>query len=226
MFNLAEVLTLIIGSLLALVFIDGVRRSLRSRASSLKVDLIDPVESEKTDFEKEWLDGYDEGSNSEISEEQITNEITEKIFSPDIDQNFDALHQLLIINLSSHRESVFTYDSISSILNNYSFLFNDRGYFVVTDEEGSLLFNILNGRNPGTFLEGVATSDIAFVFDPLSVINPVEVFDLMCEISQIVSEACDSNLLDENRNMLTKQMLLHMRQEAQEFQRQKLAVVS
>ena len=226
MFNLAEVLTLIIGSLLALVFIDGVRRSLRSRASSLKVDLIDPVESEKTDFEKEWLDGYDEGSNSEISEEQITNEITEKIFSPDIDQNFDALHQLLIINLSSRRESVFTYDSISSILNNYSFLFNDRGYFVVTDEEGSLLFNILNGRNPGTFLEGVATSDIAFVFDPLSVINPVEVFDLMCEISQIVSEACDSNLLDENRNMLTKQMLLHMRQEAQEFQRQKLAVVS
>ena len=75
MFNLAEVLTLIIGSLLALVFIDGVRRSLRSRASSLKVDLIDPAESEKTDFEKEWLDGYDEGSNSEISEEQITNEI-------------------------------------------------------------------------------------------------------------------------------------------------------
>ena len=226
MFNLAEVLTLIIGSLLALVFIDGVRRSLRSRASSLKVDLIDPAESEKTDFEKEWLDGYDEGSNSEISEEQITNEITEKIFSPDIDQNFDALHQLLIINLSSRRESVFTYDSISSILNNYSFLFNDRGYFVVTDEEGSLLFNILNGRNPGTFLEGVSTSDIAFVFDPQSVINPVEVFDLMCEISQTVSEACDSNLLDENRNMLTKQMLLHMRQEAQEFQRQKLAVVS
>ena len=84
----------------------------------------------------------------------------------------------------------------------------------------------MNGRNPGTFLEGVATSDIAFVFDPQSVINPVEVFDLMCEISQTVSEACDSNLLDENRNMLTKQMLLHMRQEAQEFQRQKLAVVS
>ena len=187
MFNLAEVLTLIIGSLLALVFIDGVRRSLRSRASSLKVDLIDPVESEKTDFEKEWLDGYDEGSNSEISEEQITNEITEKIFSPDIDQNFDALHQLLIINLSSRRESVFTYDSISSILNNYSFLFNDRGYFVVTDEDRSLLFTILNGRNPGTFLEGVSTSDIAFVFDPLPVINPVEVFDLMCELSHTVS---------------------------------------
>ena len=226
MFNLAEVLTLIIGSLLALVFIDGVRRSLRSRASSLKVDLIDPAESEKSDFEQEWLDGYDEGENSEIPEEQITNEIIEEIEKPDIDKNFDALHQLLIINLSSHKDGLFTYDLISSLLSNYSFLFDDRGYFGVTDEDGSLLFNILNGRNPGTFLEGVSTSDIAFVFDPLSVINPVEVFDLMCEVSQTVSQSCDSNLLDENRNMLTKQMLVHMRQEAQEFQRQKLAVVS
>jgi len=226
MFNLAEVLTLIIGSLLALVFIDGVRRSLRSRASSLKVDLIDAEESAKSDFEQEWLDGYDEGGNFEIPEEQIINEIIEEIEKPDIDQNFDALHQLLIVNLSSHQENVFTYDSISSVLNNYSFLFDDRGYFVVTDEDGSLLFNILNGRNPGTFLEGVSTSDIAFVFDPLSVINPVEVFDLMCEVSQTISESCDSNLLDKNRNMLTKQMLVHMRQEAQEFQRQKLAVVS
>lgn len=226
MFNLAEVLTLIIGSLLALVFIDGVRRSLRSRASSLKVDLIDAEEPAKSDFEQEWLDGYDEGGNFEIPEEQIINEIIEEIEKPDIDQNFDALHQLLIVNLSSHQENVFTYDSISSVLNNYSFLFDDRGYFVVTDEDGSLLFNILNGRNPGTFLEGVSTSDIAFVFDPLSVINPVEVFDLMCEVSQTISESCDSNLLDKNRNMLTKQMLVHMRQEAQEFQRQKLAVVS
>ena len=226
MFNLAEVLTLIIGSLLALVFIDGVRRSLRSRASSLKVDLIDAEEPAKSDFEQEWLDGYDEGDNFEIPEEQIINEIIEEIEKPDIDQNFDALHQLLIVNLSSRQESVFTYDSISNVLNNYSFLFDDRGYFVVTDEDGSSLFNILNGRNPGTFLEGVSTSDIAFVFDPLSVINPVEVFDLMCEVSQTISESCDSNLLDKNRNMLTKQMLVHMRQEAQEFQRQKLAVVS
>ena len=226
MFNLAEILTLIIGLLLALILIDGLRRSLRSRASSLKVDLIDSSEIERSDFEQEWLEGYDEGSNSEIPEEQITNEIIDEIEKPDIDQNFDALHQLLIINLSSHQESVFTYDSISSLLSNYPFLFDERGYFGVTDEDGSLLFNILNGRNPGTFLEGVSTSDIAFVFDPLSVINPVEVFDLMCEVFQTVSESCDSNLLDENRNVLTKQMLVHMRQEAQEFQRQKLAVVS
>ena len=225
MFNLAEILTVIIGSLLALIFIDGLRRSLRSRASSLKVDLINSTEIERSDFEQEWLDGYDEKDNPETPKE-VAKEISEEFEEIDINQSPSLARQLLIINLSSDKGNAFSYDSISSILSNYSFSFDERGYFSVTNEDDHLLFNILNGKNPGTFLEGISTSDIAFVFDPLSVLNPVEVFDLMYEISQIISESFNSELLDENRNMLTKQMLVHMRQEAQEFQRQKLAIVS
>ena len=225
MFNLAEILTVIIGSLLALIFIDGLRRSLRSRASSLKVDLINSTEIERSDFEQEWLDGYDEKDNPETPKE-VAKEISEEFEEIDINQSPSLARQLLIINLSSDKSNVFSYDSISSILSNYSFSFDERGYFSVTNEDDHLLFNILNGKNPGTFLEGISTSDIAFVFDPLSVLSPVEVFDLMYEISQIISESFNSELLDENRNMLTKQMLVHMRQEAQEFQRQKLAIVS
>jgi FtsZ-interacting cell division protein ZipA len=225
MFNLAEILTLIIGSLLALVFIDGLRRSLRSRASLLKVDLMDSMESETSDFEQEWLDGYNEKDNSETPK-KVIKEISEEPEEIDINQSSNLARQLLIINLSSGNDDVFSCDSISNILINYSFLFDERGYFSVIDEDNHLLFNILNGKNPGTFLEGISTSDIAFVFDPLSVLSPVEVFDLMYEISQIISESFNSELLDENRNMLTKQMLVHMRQEAQEFQRQKLAIVS
>jgi len=225
MFNLAEILTVIIGSLLALIFIDGLRRSLRSRASSLKVDLINSTEIERSDFEQEWLDGYDEKDNPETPKE-VAKQISEEFEEIDINQSPSLARQLLIINLSSDKGNVFSYDSISSILSNYSFSFDERGYFSVTNEDDHLLFNILNGKNPGTFLEGISTSDIAFVFDPLSVLNPVEVFDLMYEISQIISESFNSELLDENRNMLTKQMLVHMRQEAQEFQRQKLAIVS
>ena len=224
MFNLAEVLTLIIGLLLALVFIDGVRRSLRSRTSSLKVDLVDSTELSNKDFEQEWLDGYD----SEISKEEVAEETHREIeeLDIDIDKNSGPLHQLLIINQSTDGNNTFSYKSISHLLVSYSFMFDERGYFVIADEDNNPLFSILNGRNPGTFLEGISTSDIAFVFFFFSVINPVEVFDLMCEVSQTISESCDSNLLDKNRNMLTKQMLVHMRQEAQEFQRQKLAVVS
>lgn len=224
MFNLAEVLTLIIGLLLALVFIDGVRRSLRSRTSSLKVDLVDSTELSNKDFEQEWLDGYD----SEVSKEEVVEETHREIEELDIDKdkNSGSLHQLLIINQSTDGNNTFSYKSISHLLVSYSFMFDERGYFVIADEDNNPLFSILNGRNPGTFLEGISTSDIAFVFDPLSVLNPVEGFDVMCEISQIISESFDSDLLDENRNILTKQMLVHMRQEAQEFQRQKLAIVS
>ena len=57
MLNLAEILTLIIGCLLALVFIDGIRRALRIRRSKLKVDLINLSSEESEDFEKEWQ-GY------------------------------------------------------------------------------------------------------------------------------------------------------------------------
>lgn len=225
MFNLAEILTLIIGLLLALVFIDGIRRSLRGRASSLKVDLIDSEEIERSDFEQEWLNGYDEKDNFEIPEES-SNEITEEFEEIDISQSSSLVRQLLIINLSSGKENIFSYDSIANMLRGYPFSFDERGYFSVTDGDDHLLFNILNGKNPGTFLEGTSTSDIAFVFDPLSVLSPVEVFDLMYEISQAISESFNADLLDENRNVLTKQMLVHMRQEAQEFQRQKLAIVS
>lgn len=225
MFNLAEILTLIIGLLLALVFIDGIRRSLRSRASALKVDLINSAETGRSDFEQEWLDGYDEKDNFAISEE-ASNEILEEFEEIDITHSSSLVRRLLIINLSSGKDNIFSYDSIPSMLRDYPFSFDERGYFSVTDGDDHLLFNILNGKNPGTFLEGTSTSDIAFVFDPLSVLSPVEVFDLMYEISQAISESFNADLLDENRNVLTKQMLVHMRQEAQEFQRQKLAIVS
>ena len=65
MFNLAEILTLLIGCLLALVFIDGIRRALRIRRSKLKVDLINPSSEESLDFEEEWQ-GYEDKEESEV----------------------------------------------------------------------------------------------------------------------------------------------------------------
>ena len=64
MFNLPEILTLVIGALLALVFIDGIRRAVRIKRDSLKVDLIDVDEYMGKEFEEEWMQGFsDEPSN-------------------------------------------------------------------------------------------------------------------------------------------------------------------
>ena len=64
MFNLAEILTLLVGCLLALVFIDGIRRALRIRKSKLKVDLIDLSSEVSLDFEEEWKQGFEENEDS------------------------------------------------------------------------------------------------------------------------------------------------------------------
>ena len=53
MFNLAEILTLLIGCLLALVFIDGIRRAVRIRRSKLKVELMDNSVQSSLDFEED-----------------------------------------------------------------------------------------------------------------------------------------------------------------------------
>ncbi|SVD68500.1 uncharacterized protein METZ01_LOCUS421354 [marine metagenome] len=48
----------------------------------------------------------------------------------------------------------------------------------------------------------------------------------MSSIAKTLSEVFSCSLLDENRDLLTKQMLEHMRNKTQEYQRQHLAKVS
>ena len=64
------------------------------------------------------------------------------------------------------------------------------------------------------------------MLDPGKTPKVVESFDLMFSVAQSLSETFSCSLLDENRNLLTKQMLEHMRNESQEFQRQSLANAS
>ena len=75
-------------------------------------------------------------------------------------------------------------------------------------------------------MEEKTSSDIALVLDPSKTPKVVESFDLMFSVAKSLSEDFSCSLLDENRNLLTKQMLEHMRDESQEFQRQRLANVS
>ena len=56
--------------------------------------------------------------------------------------------------------------------------------------------------------------------------NLAEAFDLMSSLAKTLSEVFSCSLLDENRNLLTKQMLEHMRNVTQEYQRQHLVKAS
>ena len=214
MLNLAEILTIIIGLLLALVFIDGIRRSIRTRKNKLKVDLVKPSAQEA-----EELVDASVPSNDEIK-------FLDQLDEPVEDIPFFKRHSLIIFNLCSKDSETFSYATLSKSLYFYDFLFEDKGFFTFRDNLGELLFSIINAKKPGNFLEEKSTSDIALILDPNKTTKVVESFDLMFSVAKSLSENFSCSLLDENRNLLTKQMLDHMRDESQEFQRQRLANVS
>ena len=118
MFNLAEILTLLIGCLLALVFIDGIRRALRIRRSKLKVDLINPSSEESLDFEEEWQ-GYEDKEESEVLSSADHHEEDLDI-APAVNLN--------IIHLHEENDSVFSESSLSQALVFYNYRFEAVSY--------------------------------------------------------------------------------------------------
>ena len=213
MFNLPEILTIFIGALLALVFIDGTRRAIRIRRSSLKVDLMDVDEYVSKDFEEEWMQGF----SDEPSKEEL--EVREKETSLDIKPS----SSLLILHLSSLKKDQFSKDSISAALNGLNAVYEEKGLFTVLDANKNIAFSIINGKKPGTFLEENTSDDLALVLDPVNLSNPLGSFDLFIHISQSLKEIFECEVLDEDRNLLTKQMIEHMRQQVIEYRRQHLA---
>ena len=214
MLNLAEILTVIIGLLLALVFVDGIRRSVKTRKNKLKVDLVQPSVPETEELE--------DIPGPTIDETEFLDELEDSVEDIPILKG----HSLIIFNLSSKDNETFSYTTLSKSLSSYSFLFEDKGFFTFRDNTEEILFSIINAKKPGNFLEEKTSSDIALVLDPSKTPKVVESFDLMFSGAKSLSESFSCSLLDENRNLLTKQMLEHMRDESQEFQRQRLANVS
>ena len=104
--------------------------------------------------------------------------------------------------------------------------FEDKGFFTFRDIEDQILFSLINAKNPGTFLGEMSSSDIALVLDPSKSTNVVESFNFMFSVAESLAEIFSCSLLDDNRNLLTKQMLEHMRNKAQEYQLQHLANAS
>ena len=107
----------------------------------------------------------------------------------------------------------------------YRCFFDEKGFFTFCNSHDLVMFTLLNAKNPGTFAKSSCSSDIALVLDPDKAEKIIASFDLMCSVAQSISDRFSCRILDENRNLLTKQMLEHMRNKAQEYQRQNLANV-
>ena len=215
MFNLAEILTLLIGCLLALVFIDGIRRAVRIRRSKLKVELMDISVQSSLDFEEEWQ-AFDDQEESLSLKDRETEEETE--LPPALNLN--------IIHLHDDANLIFSETSLSQALVFYNFRIEEKGFFTILDHENNSAFSIINGKNPGTFNDNISSDDIALVLDPTGHTNPVEAFELFIEVSQSLQDTFQCKILDEDRNLMTNQMIEHMKYQFHEHQRQFLASAS
>jgi FtsZ-interacting cell division protein ZipA len=93
--------------------------------------------------------------------------------------------------------------------------YSEKGYFYYNSlSEEQINFTLLNGMKPGVF-DNNKTSMVSLVLDTKKNNNPVESFKKMLELAQWFSDSFDTDLLDESRNFLTKQMIDHMRQQAE-----------
>ena len=149
--------------------------------------------------------------SSEKSEEEL--DITPKV-------------SLNIIHLNDDSGEVFSESSLSQALVFYNYTFEEKGFFTILDSDNAPSFSILNGKNPGFFSESITSNDIALVLDPNNLSNPVEAFELFVEVSESLQETFQCNILDEDRNFMTKQMIEHMKHQFHEHQRQFLASAS
>ena len=158
-----------------------------------------------------------QGFSDEVPEEEF--ETRQEEDSLDIKPS----SSLLILHLGSQKKGQFSKDSISAALNGLKFVYEEKGLFTVLDANKNIAFSIINGKKPGTFLEDNTSDDLALVLDPVNLSSPLESFDLLIQISQSLKEIFECEVLDEDRNLLTKQMIEHMRQQVIEYRRQHLA---
>ena len=221
MFNFAEILTIISGTIVALVLIDGLRRASKAR-NKLKLKQGILSFSEQTNSSNKSL----QQELPETSTELITPSPLDKLpISIDKDEE-NTEHQLLIINISSADNNLFSSSFLSKRLARFNPHYEQKGFFTFRNTDNSILFTLLNSKNPGTFSDDISSSDVSLVLDPSNVVHAVDAFDLFWSVAQYFSDVLECDVLDENRNILTKQMLEHMRYKAQEYQRQHIANVS
>ena len=124
--NLPEILTILLGLLLALIIIDGFRRALRSRNEGIKVELMSPESIEEVlQDSEEYFDHQENELETEIFDEPHDEEIHSEERKETISEV--EQHNLVIINLSSQND-VFSKESIIANYESLNIRHEEQGH--------------------------------------------------------------------------------------------------
>ena len=217
----SEILVLFLALVIAITLVLMLRRLFFGRKSKIQIDkrvnsreLFEPVGSENSErevFQDNDLAKLSENGDLDSSQEgEIENTQSE----------------MLTLHLENSEESKFSYDAIKKFLGSNKIEYSDEGgWFKILIEENDS-FLLINGLNPGKFIpeDGLLETQVmtlVYSFKPKA--NSVSAFSKMIDIAQLMAENFQSEILDSDRNNLTKQMVDHYSQIAEEFDLKNLA---
>ena len=217
----SEILVLFLALVIAITLVLMLRKLFFGRKSKIQIDkkvnsreLFEPVGSENSErevFQDNDLEKLSKNGDLDSSQEgEIENTQSE----------------MLTLHLENSEESKFSYDAIKKFLGSNKIEYNDEGgWFKILIEENDS-FLLINGLNPGKFIpeDGLLETQVmtlVYSFKPKA--NSVSAFSKMIDIAQLMAENFQSEILDSDRNNLTKQMVDHYSQIAEEFDLKNLA---
>ena len=212
----SEILVLFLALVIAITLVLMLRKLFFGRQTKIQIDkkvnsreLFEPVGSEPI---KEKI--HEENIPSEKYEEETLNQDLEE--TDIVTEN----PKMLTLHIQNNEDSKFSYDGIKEFLGSNDIKFSDEGgwFKIFLEEADSFLF--VNGLNPGKFIpeeDLLETPIMTLIYAFKNKANSVSAFSKMIEITQFIAEHFESEILDSDRNILTKQMVDHYSQIAEEF---------
>ena len=212
----SEILVLFLALVISITLILMLRKLFFGKQTKIQID-------KKVNSRELFESVGSETSDQKIKEqENLPESIEDEILNTDLNENDSVSSQpeMLTLHLQNNEDSKFSYDEIKKFLGASSLEYVDEGgWFKVSLEEDDS-FLLVNGLNPGKFIPEenlIETPILTLIYSLKSKTNSVSAFSKMIEITQLLSENFDSEILDSDRNILTKQMVDHYSQIAEEF---------
>jgi len=180
---------------------------------------------ENEEYDEEGYDEDDEDyeDEDEESEEDYEEELEESS-APQVQPE-----EVFIINVMAHKGKFFHGADLLDATLKCGLRYGNMDIFhrySTTKGEGVLLFSMANMVKPGTFdLDAMDEFDTPGV--SLFMTLPIEAdsmksFDLMVDTANVLADALDGELKDEQRSAMTRQTIEHCRQRISDFERKKL----
>ena len=211
----SEILVLFLALVISVTLVLMLRKLFFGRETKIKID-------KKVNSRELFESATSKSSEGEFVEEGNLDEPSKQdILNPSQQEEIENTHSdMITLHLQNTEESKFSYDAIKKFLSSNNIEHSDEGgwFKIAIEEDDSFL--LVNGLNPGKFIpeDGlIETPIMTLIYSFKSKANSVSGFSKMIEITQFMAESFASEILDSDRNSLTKQMVDHYSEAAEEF---------